>query len=144
MEEDELAQAFNEAAEERTQEPISAASEYDPSGLDGTLLGNAPLPKQEFNQAANDPVDREFEAEQQNEVDHAPEPVLEPRPTPDFAPGVDRAAHNERQANLHQAEIEDFYDQAYDELESGQDGLENDNVNDGPENGGLDDGMAQD
>lgn len=147
MEDNELADYFNEASEARQSEDqvspgISAAHEYDPDGLDGTSLGDAPLATPEFNQAANDPEDREYEAEQ-TEQEHAPTPELEPRPSPDFAPGVDRSADNQQQANLHQAEMEKFLDQAYDDLEVGQDGGENDNVKDDKENGGLDDGMDQ-
>lgn len=150
MEEDELADYFNDAAEARQQDPqvspgISAAHEHDPSGLDGTSLGNAPLATREFNESANDPVNRDFEDEQPEAVpEHAPAPDLVMRPPNDISRAADEVAFEERQVAVDNAiQNDDFYDQAYEDLENGQDGIENDNVNDGKENGGLDDGMDQ-
>ena len=124
---------------------ISAAHEYQEGreGIDGTSLGAAPLPTQDFNQAANDPVDRDFEAEQ-DAPEHAPAPELDgPAPPLSTGPAQDSLTFNERQEAVDKAS---FYDRAHEDHtnENGQDGLENDNVNDGKENGGLDEGMDQD
>ena len=152
MDRSELAQQFNEAAESRQQEDqvspgISAAQENESGreGLEGTSLGDAPLATKEFNQAANDPVDREFET-QQPEVEHAPAPGMDgPAPPASTGAAQDSMTFDEKQQAVHEATGNDeLYEQWAEDLENRQDAAENVNVNDGKENGGLDDGIDQD
>lgn len=145
MDDQQLEDYFNEAAEARRSEPqvspgISAAHEMDPDGLDGTSLGNAPLPKQDFNKASRDPVDRDFEAEQPT-VEHAPAPGLNgPTPPASTRDAVNRTTFDENQQAVHEATGNDeLYAEWADEIENGQDGPESDTLNNDQENEGPDD-----
>jgi|GEM_PF-5688975 len=149
MDDQQLEDYFNEAAEARQSEPqvspgISAAHEMDPEGLDGTSLGNAPLPTREFNQVANDPVDREFE-EQQPTFEHAPSPGLDgPAPPESTGPAQDSMTFDEKQQAVDKATGNDeLYAEWADEIENGQDGPESDTLNNDQENEGPDDEFDQ-
>ena len=149
MDDQQLEDHFNEAAEVRRSDPevspgISAAHELDPEGLDGTSLGNAPLPKQEFNTPARDPVDPDFEAEQPT-VEHAPAPELNgPAPPESMGRAQGELTFDENQQAVHEATGNDgLYAEWADEIKNGQDNFEGDRLNNDQENEGPDDEFDQ-
>ena len=138
MDRQQLAQAYNQLEAERNQrsEPertTSAAKEYDPEGLKGTSLENAPNAGQAFDQARDGSRaqgdDRGVDSEQvtRDSPDH------EMRPPTDIARDPDRQRHEQAMARDDANAAN--YEALRDGLQSRQSGSGYGQQRDGPEMG---------